>query len=96
LTASLGQFQEMTDATARIHRGARERGCGHIAARGARAAAGAAGYRVQADVSADIVCRFRQGLSEAGYVEGRNVTVEYHLLEGQYDRHCASGSGGPN
>jgi putative ABC transport system substrate-binding protein len=28
-----------------------------------------------ADVSADIVRRFRQGLSEAGYVEGRNVTV---------------------
>src|SRR5262249_48217403 len=23
---------------------------------------------------------------EAGYIEGRNVTVEYHWLEGQYDR----------
>jgi putative tryptophan/tyrosine transport system substrate-binding protein len=29
---------------------------------------------------------FRKGLNEAGYVEGQNVTVEYHLLEGQYDR----------
>jgi ABC-type uncharacterized transport system substrate-binding protein len=29
---------------------------------------------------------FRQGLSNAGYVEGQNVTVEYHWLEGQYDR----------
>jgi putative tryptophan/tyrosine transport system substrate-binding protein len=29
---------------------------------------------------------FRKGLSESGYVEGQNVTVEYHWLEGQYDR----------
>jgi putative ABC transport system substrate-binding protein len=28
---------------------------------------------------------FRKGLGETGYVEGRNVTVEYHLLEGQFD-----------
>ena len=29
---------------------------------------------------------FRSALSEAGYVEGQNMTVEYHWLEGQYDR----------
>ena len=29
---------------------------------------------------------FRQGVSETGYIEGQNVTVEYHWLEGQYDR----------
>src|SRR5262245_49908740 len=29
---------------------------------------------------------FRSGLSEAGYVEGQDVTVEYHWLEGQYGR----------
>jgi putative tryptophan/tyrosine transport system substrate-binding protein len=29
---------------------------------------------------------FRKGLNETGYVEGQNVTVEYHWLEGQFDR----------
>ena len=29
---------------------------------------------------------FRKALSENGYVEGQNVTVEYHWLDGQYDR----------
>ena len=29
---------------------------------------------------------FRRGLNETGYVEGQNVTVEYHWLEGKYDR----------
>jgi putative ABC transport system substrate-binding protein len=38
------------------------------------------------DVSARHVAAFRKGLSETGYVEGENVVVEYHWLEGQYDR----------
>jgi putative ABC transport system substrate-binding protein len=29
---------------------------------------------------------FRQGLGEAGYSEGRNVTVEYHSLDGNFER----------
>jgi putative ABC transport system substrate-binding protein len=29
---------------------------------------------------------FRKGLDETGYVEGQNVTVEYHWLAAQYDR----------
>jgi len=29
---------------------------------------------------------FRKGLDETGYVESQNVTVEYHWMEGQYDR----------
>jgi len=37
------------------------------------------------DVSAGRVGAFRKGLSVAGYVEGQNVTVEYHWLEGQFD-----------
>jgi putative ABC transport system substrate-binding protein len=39
-----------------------------------------------ADGSATRAAAFRKGLNEAGYVEGQNVTVEYHWLEGQYDR----------
>jgi putative ABC transport system substrate-binding protein len=29
---------------------------------------------------------FRKGLNEAGYIEGQNVMVEYHWLEGRYER----------
>jgi putative tryptophan/tyrosine transport system substrate-binding protein len=32
------------------------------------------------------VAAFRKGLDETGYVEGQNVTVEYHGMEGQFDR----------
>ena len=39
-----------------------------------------------ADASVRQVAAFRKGLNETGYVEGQNVTVEYHWLEGHYDR----------
>jgi putative ABC transport system substrate-binding protein len=39
-----------------------------------------------ADAMAGRVVLFRKGLSEAGFSEGQNVTVEYHWLEGHYDR----------
>jgi putative ABC transport system substrate-binding protein len=29
---------------------------------------------------------FRKGLSQTSYVDGQNVTVKYHYLEGQFDR----------
>jgi hypothetical protein len=36
--------------------------------------------------SAHFAAAFRQGLNETGYSEGRNVAIEYHWLEGRYDR----------
>jgi putative tryptophan/tyrosine transport system substrate-binding protein len=39
-----------------------------------------------ADAFAHQVAAFRKGLNETGAIEGQNVTIEYHWLEGQFDR----------
>ena len=38
------------------------------------------------DDSSHLVAAFHQGLGETGFVEGKNVTVEYRWALGQYDR----------
>jgi putative ABC transport system substrate-binding protein len=39
-----------------------------------------------AEASARVATTFRKGLDEVGYAEGQNVTVEYHWLDGRFDR----------
>jgi putative ABC transport system substrate-binding protein len=59
-----------------------------IAARAQQPVMPVIGYLHSASPSpfAHLVATFRQGLREAGYVEGQNVTIEYRWAEGRYDR----------
>jgi putative ABC transport system substrate-binding protein len=59
-----------------------------IAAGGQQAAMPVIGFISDgsADDAPHRMAAFRKGLSETGYVEGQNVTGEYHWLEGRYDR----------
>src|SRR5262245_52305356 len=63
------------------------RGKGEV---GSGAAGCDAGYRFlhpgASEIGARDVAAFRKGLQETGYIEGQNVTTEYHWLEGQYGR----------
>jgi putative ABC transport system substrate-binding protein len=56
-----------------------------LAARAQQRALPVVGY-VSVATAAEREIAFRQGLGEAGYSEGRNVTVEYHSLDGNFDR----------
>src|SRR6516165_10195948 len=57
-----------------------------VAARAQQAAMPVVGFVNAGLPHAQLVAAFRKGLNEAGYVESQNVTVEYHWLEGQFDR----------
>jgi putative tryptophan/tyrosine transport system substrate-binding protein len=43
------------------------------------------------DDSADLLAAMRQGLGQTGYVEGKNVAVEYRFSDNQLDRLPALG-----
>jgi putative ABC transport system substrate-binding protein len=57
-----------------------------LAARAQQQAMPVVGFVSAGLPDAPLIAGFRKGLNEAGYVESQNVTVEYHWLEGQFDR----------
>ena len=59
-----------------------------LAARAQQAAMPAIGFirTTTPDDSVKLVEAFRRGLGEVGYVEGRNVVIEYRYAQGQIDR----------
>jgi putative ABC transport system substrate-binding protein len=58
------------------------------AARGQQKAMPVIGYlwTATAEAAEQNLVAFRRGLGEAGYVEGRNVSIEYRMANGSYDR----------
>jgi putative ABC transport system substrate-binding protein len=59
-----------------------------IAARAQSEALPIIGYLASGSIesNAPMLSAFRKGLAEVGYIEGRNVAIEYRYADGQYDR----------
>src|SRR5262245_22908058 len=88
-THRMGRGQtHVSHETTRLHHAARRRG--GVAAWGTRAAAGDAGRWLPSQHAVagfdHLVGAFRQGLSEAGFVDGRNVAIQQRWAEGRDDR----------
>jgi putative tryptophan/tyrosine transport system substrate-binding protein len=59
-----------------------------LAARGQQTAVPIMGFMNGGSLEAQarLLEAFRQGLNDAGYIEGHNVKIEYRWAEGRYDR----------
>jgi putative ABC transport system substrate-binding protein len=56
-----------------------------LAARAQQTAMPVIGFLSTGDPT-NVLAPFHQGLKEAGFVEGQNLTIEYRSAEGHYDR----------
>jgi hypothetical protein len=57
-----------------------------LAARAQQPTLPVVGFLSSASAQAPFVSAYRNGLTEAGFVEGRNIAIEFRWAEGRYDR----------
>jgi putative ABC transport system substrate-binding protein len=57
-----------------------------LGARAQQSAMPVIGFLWSGSPGSPLVTEFKQGLKEAGFIEGQNVAIEYRWAEGQYDR----------